>query len=941
MTHTVVSSGETSSGIVLNSGDTMDVLSGGTAIDTTVNSGGTLQLFDGATVDGVTINSGGLVNHLSGATTVSGGTIVNSGTIDAEAPSGSLLIEPDNFTNSDLIQVRNGDHVFIQPAVSFTNFNAGTLTGGTYDIGSASIIELGVNQFVTTLDATLILGGTGASLQSFDGASEIKIDQTLTTINSAGALFVQGDASFNFGDLTDAGILQLGGNTTVNSISIQGTRSVTLDPATGFFVEITSTISDEVGDGTGTGVGSLIVNGGGTVELDGANTYTGGTTVTDAGTTLVISDDTNLGDGGTLALGQGTTLELFFGGSAAYTITHSITLTGAVEFRADAGVSATIAGAIGGAGTLEVGNALAVGGGGMLVLGNAGNTYTGGTTIYLGTLEIATAHAAGTGGITFAPAVDPTLRIDAAAFPANTTFTNVIYGFAPGVDIDLAGVSFTAGETLSIDANNLLTVWSGGDFYSLQMAPSETFSGDIIYLAGDGSGTTDIIATTSLSAGAGQTVQAPIVFNGATLTVQSGGTAGNTVINGGTLDVQAGGIVSGGVTFSGTGGTYEIDGTTIPGATVSGVVSGDRFVLSGIGFDPSGHADLTGGNVLVISENGNTYDINLDPGQDFTGDFFHLQTNADAITIVTEDTTPCYCRGTLILTPAGEVPVEELKIGDEVVTVSGAARAIEWVGRRGYSGQFVLGRNDILPVRIKASALDDGIPRRDLWVSPNHAMYLEGVLIEAKDLVNGASITQAKQIELVEYFHLELASHDVILAEGAAAESFIEDDNRGLFHNAAEYWAMHPEPAAGPAQYCAPRREEGFEVERAWARIATRAGLAAPVETAPIGALRGHIDQIGRRITGWALDEACAEAPLCLDIYAGNELLGQVVANRYCAECAWIGDGRHGFEFVPPEGLAFAPGSVTVRRSRDGAALSPSSALARQVAGGTRQSARR
>ena len=118
MTNTVVSSGETSSGIVLNSGDTMEVLSGGTAIDTTVNSGGTLQLFDGAIVNGVTINSGGLVNHLSGATTVSGGTIVNSGTIDAEAPSGSLLIEPDNFTNSDLIQVRNGDHVMLLAQIS-------------------------------------------------------------------------------------------------------------------------------------------------------------------------------------------------------------------------------------------------------------------------------------------------------------------------------------------------------------------------------------------------------------------------------------------------------------------------------------------------------------------------------------------------------------------------------------------------------------------------------------------------------------------------------------------------------------------------------------------------------------------------------------------------------------------------------------------------------
>jgi len=106
------------------------------------------------------------------------------------------------------------------------------------------------------------------------------------------------------------------------------------------------------------------------------------------------------------------------------------------------------------------------------------------------------------------------------------------------------------------------------------------------------------------------------------------------------------------------------------------------------------------------------------------------------------------------------------------------------------------------------------------------------------------------------------------------------------------------------------------------------------------GALRGHIDQIGRRhIIGWAQDEGRPEAPVCLDIYAGNELLGQAVANRHRPdlETAGIGDGRHGFEFVPPEGLVFAPGSVRVCRSRDGAALSPSAALARHLAGASRR----
>src|SRR6185437_10027286 len=74
--------------------------------------------------------------------------------------------------------------------------------------------------------------------------------------------------------------------------------------------------------------------------------------------------------------------------------------------------------------------------------------------------------------------------------------------------------------------------------------------------------------------------------------------------------------------------------------------------------------------------------------------------------------SPCYCPGTLILTDRGEVPVEDL-------------------------------------------AIDDTVPRRDLWISPHHAMYLDGVLIEAIDLVNGATIIQADEVERVEYFHIE------------------------------------------------------------------------------------------------------------------------------------------------------------------------------------------
>jgi Hint domain len=292
----------------------------------------------------------------------------------------------------------------------------------------------------------------------------------------------------------------------------------------------------------------------------------------------------------------------------------------------------------------------------------------------------------------------------------------------------------------------------------------------------------------------------------------------------------------------------------------------------------------------------------------------------------TIDVTPCYCPGTLIKTAGGEKRVEELKIGDKVLTASGAARPIKWIGRRSYGGRFVMGRKDILPVCIKACALDDNVPKRDLWISPHHAMYFDGVLIEAKDLVNGVSIVQAERVDKLEYFHVELDTHDVIIAEGALAESYLDDDNRMMFHNAPDYYALDQEAASAPAHYCAPRLQEGYEVEHARQRIAARAGLLRAAVGGHIGTLRGYVDEAGaHRVAGWAQSIDHPEAPVCLDIYANNKLIGQVLANRYREDLkqAGIGTGRHGFEFTPPAELS--PGSVEVRRSLDGAVVARAS----------------
>ncbi len=155
----------------------------------------------------------------------------------------------------------------------------------------------------------------------------------------------------------------------------------------------------------------------------------------------------------------------------------------------------------------------------------------------------------------------------------------------------------------------------------------------------------------------------------------------------------------------------------------------------------------------------------------------------------------CYLRGTRIRTPAGECRIEDLRIGDPVITLSGECKPIKWIGRQRFKKNSERWPSDFEPVRISRFALDERTPHRDLYLSPNHAVYLDGLLIPAKYLVNGQSITQctAEGAEVIEYLHIELSAHDVIYAEGATAETFgALREARDQFNNFAEYYRLYP-----------------------------------------------------------------------------------------------------------------------------------------------------
>jgi hypothetical protein len=384
---------------------------------------------------------------------------------------------------------------------------------------------------------------------------------------------------------------------------------------------------------------------------------------------------------------------------------------------------------------------------------------------------------------------------------------------------------------------------------------------------------------------------------------------------------------------------YAVDESETPtlglndGATAtfdSEGADGDSLV-----FDYSvGSADQTSDLAITsVDLNG----IELTDAAGYNADFASiLDTPLDVA--VNEDTQPCYCPGTLIMTDKGDVPVEALTIGDQVLTHAGELRPIKWIGRRSYGSRFVMGRKDILPVRIKAGALGrdasgESLPRRDLWISPHHAMYLDGVLIEAKDLLNGVSIVQTEQVEAeqaceVTYIHIELDSHDVILAEGAWSETFLDENNRGMFHNAGDYQALYPQPQTDlptHARYYAPRLDGGFAAERIRQNIAAIAGIAAQPEAT--GPLRGFIDLIDTHsVQGWAQDCDHPDVPVCLAIHEGETLLGHVLAGGYRADLAQagVGNGHHAFVFRLPARKASASSNIIITRALDGARLAMS-----------------
>jgi collagen type I alpha len=209
-------------------------------------------------------------------------------------------------------------------------------------------------------------------------------------------------------------------------------------------------------------------------------------------------------------------------------------------------------------------------------------------------------------------------------------------------------------------------------------------------------------------------------------------------------------------------------------------------------------------------------------------------TDLNEMNILGYDLT-CFVEGTRILTAEGEKRIETLTPGDEVPTLLGGSAKVIWLGRRAMDLTRHPNPRLAWPIRVRAGAFAPGLPARDLFLSPNHAIYVDGVLIPVKLLTNGSSIQQVERDHVV-YHHVELERHDVILAETLPVESYLDAGDRENFSGGA-VTALHPDFSARTWEMagCAPMVLTGTVLDAVRTRLTARATPVAALISAGNG----------------------------------------------------------------------------------------------------------
>jgi hypothetical protein len=749
--------------------------------------------------------------------TSSGGTVIGTGTADA---SGNFSISP----TSGLVQGSNTISVTATlnggtSTASTITFNydtvaptAATITGVSDNAGA---VQGQVANGTATDDTTLTLTGTaeaGATVNVLNGTTIVgtataAADGTWTATTSA----LSGTVSLTARATDTAG----------NQGAASGARTATIDTVAPTAPASVALANDTGASGTDRVTTDSTIRG--TAEAGSTVRLTIGTTVVGTGTADASG---NFSIAPTSGLVQGSNTVSVTATDAAGNTGAASSITFTLDNAAPAVTSIAASGAeiTNGTGALNAGDvvtftvnatdALAVAGTPTLSLNNGGTaTYTGGGGTNALTFSYAVAQGQDTADLAVtalngtvtdaagnavlfnsAAAGNPagTLAVDTAAPTATTTIGLAQDSGAQGDGVSanpaLAGTVSTgeAGLTVTIrDGGAVIgtatTVAGGGWTFANASATdgAHSYSAAVTDAAGNSGAST---ATSPASTTVDRQADADVAVD-----LRDATAAANTAsVSFDLAGLDAGSTAT--VTFTGSDG-----GSVVRSFTANGAQTADVTGLRG---------DLSA-TVQVADGAGNTA-----AGQ---GDTLA----ADPV---------CFMPGTLVATPSGERAVETLRAGELVLTADGRAAPVRWLGRQTVSTRFADPLR-VLPVRVVAGALGENLPARDLLVSADHALLVDGVLVQAGALVNGSTIRREAGVpEVFTYWHVELADHALVLAEGVPAETFIDNVARLAFDNWDEHEAAGSE--APIAEMELPRAKSARQVPAATRRrLADRAAL--------------------------------------------------------------------------------------------------------------------
>jgi Hint domain len=541
-----------------------------------------------------------------------------------------------------------------------------------------------------------------------------------------------------------------------------------------------------------------------------------------------------------------------------------------------------------------------------------------------------------------------TLEIDSGGTLAQTGTSNNIYSNG---NVFLNQTAATAGFWLNGE-----NIASGGRIYGYGTVGVRTASGTFTFQNGS-----------TLEAGNGGTVSPQNLIiqsltNTATTTLSIGNTATVQVDHGAVLNLGSTGALSvaspsssNAINFQNDTGELIVNVATPGNYFSGGGTAGSPYLfkeqLNNLEFGSTTHSSIDianigtaavttsyASNTLTVIAGGSTYyEFTIDNGGTLSNVIGNDTTTGAGDVLVYFQV--CFAAGTHIATTGGEVAVEDLAEGDQIVTVADGrqtAMPARWIGRRYVDLTRHPHPEKAAPVHIRPHAFGDNLPARELVVSPDHAIFLDGKLVPAKLLVNGMTIVQDVAARSVTYYHVELDRHAIMLAEGLPVESYLDTGNRAFFSNAGLALVLHPDFEVNAhlkcweEDACAPLAVSPDLVGPIWQRAAERAKALGYASVAPesIGDADVHLRADGMTLRPAQVDGSRyvfvlpagasdirlgsrANLPADLTPYNGDDRRLGVAVSRIVVQS---GDG---VRVVPLDHPALTDGWYQVEREQD------------------------